>query len=76
MPPRLSFLALTVFLTATILLLFRPFFTQSSLYHNIFGHGRSLQSWLNEEEARYAAALQDRQQLITKVGPAAVDVES
>ncbi|KAH9961553.1 methyltransferase domain-containing protein [Russula dissimulans] len=76
MPPRLSFVALAAFLTTTILLLLRPFFAQSSFYHNVFGRGRSLSSWLNEEEARYAAALQDRQQLITKWGPTEVDVES
>jgi len=76
MPPRLTFVALTAFLTTAILLLLRPFLVESSFYNNIFSHSRSLSSWLTEEEARYAAALQDRQQLITKWGPSAVEVES
>lgn len=79
MPPRPPVIgALLLVLTiASILLLFRPF---SATLHGLFvdysGPGRSLSAWLADEEARYAVVLQERQELIKKVGPKPEDVVS
>ncbi|KAI9455892.1 methyltransferase domain-containing protein [Russula earlei] len=76
MLPRSSFVALAAFLTIALVFVLRPFSVPSSYYRDVFDQGRSLTTWLSAEEARYAALLQQRRQLIKKWGPTEVDVES
>jgi len=59
------------FLTVSItLLLFRrPFATPTFSYPGVFGPGHYLSNWLLDEEAGYAAFLQDRKEAIVKLGP-------
>jgi len=69
MPPRPSVVALATFIAIFIILILHQFSTSSSYYRDAFSSGRSLKTWLNDEEERYTAFLQDRQQLIRKWGP-------
>jgi hypothetical protein len=68
---RSTVFSLAVLITAVILLL-RSFSATlngySSYYRDAFGHGRSLRTWLTEEKARYVVAVQERLELIKKVG--------
>ena len=41
----------------------------SSYYRDVFGHGRSLRTWLADEEERYGVAVQEQLELIKKWGP-------
>jgi hypothetical protein len=75
MPPRPSVVALATFIALAIILLLHQFSSYSSYYGDAFTRGSSLKTRLNDEEGRYAAFLQDRQQLIRKWGPAEVSVE-
>ena len=80
MPPRPTFIALAALLTVAFILLLRPFLPPLSLgsssYCDIFGCGRSLRAWLEEEEARYSETLELRQRLIQTWGPTEDLVES
>jgi hypothetical protein len=77
MAPRpSSFIALAAFLILGIVLLQHQFPTTPSFYRDVSGRGRPLSAWLTDEEARYAEVVQGRQQLITKWGPTAAEVES
>ena len=71
MPPRPSVVALATFIAICIVLILHQFSSSSSssYYRDVFTRGRSLKTWLNDEEERYTAFLQDRQQLIRKHGP-------
>lgn len=73
--PRPSFVAVLALLTIAVILLLRSFSPQLSFYRDAFGYGRSLTAWLRDEEARYALAVQDRQDLIKKLGPTDIQVE-
>jgi hypothetical protein len=76
MPPRPSVVALATFIAVSFLLLFHQFFGSSpSYYRDVFTRSRSLNAWLNDEEERYAAFIQNRQQLIRKWGPTEVEVQ-
>jgi len=71
MAPRPFFAALAALLTFTLaLLLFRhQSATQSFSYPGFFGSGaggRSLSTWIVDEDARYSVVLQDRQHLINR----------
>jgi len=72
MPPRQFFVVLAGFLTITItvLLLRRPLssLTPSFSYPDVFGSGRSLSSWLLEEEAGYSAFVQERHDALARLG--------
>ena len=74
-PPRLLFVVLAGFLTVTItvVLLRRPFssltpFKPSFTYPDEFGPGRSLISWLVDEEAGYSAFVQQRHEALVRLG--------
>jgi len=69
-----SFIALLAFLTIGFGL-FRSFSTRRPFYRSVSGHGLSLSEWLKDEEAQYSLFLKDRQQLIRRWGPLAVDVK-
>ncbi|KAH9988440.1 methyltransferase domain-containing protein [Russula compacta] len=73
--PRPSFVAVLALLTIAVILLLRSFSPQSSFYRDVFGYGHSLTAWLRDEEARYALVVQDRQDLIKKLGPTDIQVE-
>jgi hypothetical protein len=76
MPPRPSVVALATFIAVSSLLLLHQFFGSSpSYYRDVFTRSRSLTAWLSDEEERYAAFIQDRQQLIRKWGPTEVEVQ-
>jgi hypothetical protein len=72
---RSSVIALAAFFTIT-LVLFRQYSATPPFYHDAFGRSHSLNAWLNDEDARYAEVVQDRQELIKKWGPTDVQVES
>jgi hypothetical protein len=72
---RSSVIALAAFFTIT-LVLFQQYSAIPPFYHDAFGRGHSLNAWLNDEGARYAEVVQDRQELIKKWGPMDVQVES
>ncbi|KAH9988444.1 hypothetical protein BJV74DRAFT_839390 [Russula compacta] len=75
--PRPPFAAFVVLLIIAAALLFRSSFSaRSSYYRDVFGHRHSLSAWLSDEEARYALAVQDRQDLISKLRPKQIVVES
>lgn len=78
MPPRPSIVALAAFIAICIVLILHQFSSSSSssYYRDVFTRGRSLKTWLNDEEERYTAFLQDRQQLIRKYGPSESAVKS
>jgi hypothetical protein len=78
MSPRFSsFIALAAFLTVAIVLINQfKFPATPSFYHDAFGRGRPLSTWLTDEEGRYAEVVQGRQQLIRKWGPTAAEVEA
>ncbi|KAI9452236.1 hypothetical protein BJY52DRAFT_947626 [Lactarius psammicola] len=73
MPPRPTVVAVVLLITVVLILLLRPFSATlhgySSYYRNVFGPSRSLRTWLADEEARYAVAVQERLELIKKWGP-------
>lgn len=71
MPPRPSVLALAGFIAISVILLLHQFsaYSYSSYYRDVFTRGHPLKDWLNDEEERYGAFIQDRQQLIRKYGP-------
>jgi hypothetical protein len=69
MPPRPSIVALATFIAISFILILHQFSTSSSYYRDAFTRGRSLKTWLNDEEERYTAFLGNRQQLIRKWGP-------
>jgi hypothetical protein len=76
MPPRPSVVVLATFIALSFLLLFHQFsFSSPSYYRDVFTRSRSLKAWLNDEEERYMALIQDRQQLIRKWGPTEVEVQ-
>lgn len=75
MPPRPSVVVLATFIALFILLFLHQFSSYSSYYRDVFTRGRSLKTWLDDEEERYAAFVQDRQQLIRKWGPSEAAVE-
>lgn len=77
MPPRPSVLALAGCIAISVILLLRQFstYSYSSYYRDVFSRGHPLKDWLNDEEERYAAFIQDRQQLIKKYGPTEALVE-
>jgi hypothetical protein len=81
MLPRSSFVILaTLFNIGIVLVRFfstvpEPPTSSSSFYHDAFGPGRSLGTWLKDEEERYVAVVRDRHQLIKKWGPTAIDIE-
>jgi len=80
MLPRPTFIAIAALLTLTLILLLRPFLATLSLptsfYCDLFGCGRTLRTWLEQEDARYAVALERRQQLIERWGPTEDAVEA
>jgi hypothetical protein len=71
MPPRPSIVALATFIAVSFILILHQFSSSSSssYYRDVFTRGRSLKTWLNDEEEHYTAFLEDRQQLIRKWGP-------
>jgi hypothetical protein len=73
MPPRPTVVSLVLLILVAAILLIRPYSANlngySSYYRDVFGHGRSLRSWLADEEARYVVAVQERLELIKKWGP-------
>ncbi len=75
MPPRPSVVALAAFITISIILFLHQFSAGPSYYRDVFTRSHSLTAWLSEEEERYAAFIQDRQQLIRKWGPTEPAVE-
>jgi len=78
-PPRASFTALAAILTLGTFLLFRRLSTPPAFYRDAFdGYdlGRSLRTWLRNEDARYAEVVRARQELMKKWGPTEVQVES
>jgi hypothetical protein len=80
MPPRPTFVALATLLILVVILLLRPFAQnlsiQSPRFCGVFNCGQSLRSWIEEEEVRYADALEGRQQLIKDWGPTEDTVQS
>jgi hypothetical protein len=79
MPPRASFTALAAILILGTFLLFRRLSAPPAFYRDAFGGyglGRSVKTWLRNEDARYAEVLQARQQLIAKWGPTEGQVEA
>jgi hypothetical protein len=80
MQHRPTFVALAALLVLAFILLLRPFLSTlsapTSYYCGLFGCGPSLRAWLEDEEARYAVALEKRQQLIEIWGPTEDTVES
>jgi len=77
--PRSSFTALAAILVIGTFLLFRRLAASPPAFYRDafgFGQGRSLETWLRNEEARYAEVVQRRQQLIQKWGPTDVDVQA
>lgn len=75
MAPRRSVIAAATFVAIFIILILHQFSAYSSYYHDLFTRGRPLTAWLNEEEERYTAFLQDRKELITKWGPSEAEVQ-
>src|SRR6266849_8027346 len=76
MSPRPSIVALATFIAIIIVLILHQFSPSSSSdYRDAFTSGRSLKSWLNDEEERYTEFLQNRQQLIRKWGPSEAEVQ-
>ncbi|KAI0301032.1 methyltransferase domain-containing protein [Multifurca ochricompacta] len=79
MPPRPTLVAFVALVTVLVIFFLRLIFVtlpgHSSFYRDTFGPGRSLSVWLENEEDRYALAVQDRQELIKKWGPTDVAVE-
>lgn len=73
--PRPSFAAFVVLFIITATLVFRSFSPRSSYYRDLFGHGHSLSAWLSDEEARYALAVQDRQDFINELRPKQIQLE-
>lgn len=69
MPPRPSIVALATFIAISFILVLHQFSGSSSYYRDVFTRGRSLKTWLNDEEERYTAFLEGRQRLIRKWGP-------
>jgi hypothetical protein len=70
MSPRPSVVALATLIAIIFVLILHQFSGSSpSYYRDAFTSSRSLKTWLNDEEERYTAFLQDRQQLIRKWGP-------
>ncbi|KAH8988086.1 methyltransferase domain-containing protein [Lactarius akahatsu] len=73
MPPRPTVLTIVILITIAVILLLRPYSATlngySSYYRDAFGPGRSLRTWLADEEAHYAVAIQERLELIKKWGP-------
>ncbi|KAH9069718.1 methyltransferase domain-containing protein [Lactarius deliciosus] len=73
MPPRPTVLTLVILITVAVILLLRPYSATlngySSYYRDAFGPGRSLRTWLADEEALYAVAIQERLELVKKWGP-------
>ena len=70
MPPRPSIVALATFIAVSFILILHQFSSSSSSYYrDVFTRGRSLKTWLNDEEEHYNAFLEGRQQLIRKWGP-------
>ncbi|KAI9437659.1 methyltransferase domain-containing protein [Lactarius indigo] len=73
MPPRPTVLTILLLITVALILLLRSFSETltgfSSYYRDAFGPSRSLRAWLANEEALYAVAIQERQELIKKWGP-------
>jgi hypothetical protein len=75
MSPRPSVVAVATLVAIIFLLILHQFSgSSSSYYRDVFTSRRSLKTWLNEEEERYIAFLQDRQQLIRKWGPSESEV--
>lgn len=75
MPPRPSVVAFAACIAISIVFLLHQFTPYSSYYHDVFTRGRSLKAWLNDEEERYDAFIQDRHQLIRKWGPTETSVD-
>jgi hypothetical protein len=79
MPPRLTVVTFALFLVFVFSVL-RPFAptlsVHSSYYRDVFGRSRPLSDWLRDEDARYAVAVEERQNLIRKYGPTEVTVDS
>lgn len=78
MSPRPSIVVLATVIAICIVLVLHQFFQLSAYspyYRDVFTRGRSLKTWLNDEEERYSAFLQDRRQLIRKWGPTEVAVQ-
>jgi hypothetical protein len=77
---RPNFIALVALLTVALILLFHSFLStlpiHNSYYCHLFNCHPSLSTWLESEEARYAMALQTRQELIETWGPTEDTVES
>lgn len=69
MSPRPSIVALATLTAIIFVLILHQFSGSSSYYRDVFTSRHTLKSWLNDEEERYSAFLQDRQQLIRKWGP-------
>ncbi|KAH9025478.1 methyltransferase domain-containing protein [Lactarius hengduanensis] len=72
-PVRPTVLTIVILITVAVILLLQPYSAilngYSSYYRDAFGPGRSLRTWLADEEALYAVAIQERLELIKKWGP-------
>lgn len=76
MSPRPSVVALATLIAIIFVLILHQFSgPSSSYYRDVFTRSRPLKSFLDDEEERYSAFLQDRQQLIRKWGPSESAVE-
>jgi hypothetical protein len=91
MPLRPTFVIVAALLTLTIVLLLRPFALKLNLsssspsssssigipsFCGVYECGQTLHSWIEEEEARYAEALEGREELIRAWGPTEDKVDS
>ncbi|KAI0246470.1 methyltransferase domain-containing protein [Lactifluus subvellereus] len=81
MPPRPTFIVLAALLTlVALLLLLQPFGSTLSIqaprFCGVFKCDQTLRSWIDDEERRYAEALEGRQQLIKRWGPTEDAVQS
>lgn len=75
MAPRPSIVALATFIAISFILVLHQFSGSSTYYRDAFTSSRSLKTWLNDEEERYTAFLQGRQELIRKWGPSESEVQ-
>jgi hypothetical protein len=78
--PRPTFIALIALLTVGFILLIPSFIStlpvRTTYFCQLFNCGPSLSAWLESEDARYAIALQRRQELIKTWGPTEDTVDS